>query len=436
MDEVLRLQAELRVKSDEARNLLRDEKGDTRRNVSDHDLQNADILVKQCETIRRKIDKFLEDEARLSTVDGLTTYLDSPDPSQQAIPIQPTAEPRSMPDHDVSTFPPSEWRDLRTGESVHVLDKRHRLVDLPSKSPVHPSELSLGRSIVASITGDWSNAKAELRALGGNVNTVGGYLVPDELSMNVIDLARAESVLMRAGAQTVPMTSDFLAIARIAADPTFEQKDENATFSGSDINFDRVQLTSRTIGQVIYVSNELLADAVNMAQVIDTTLARAFATELDRLAIRGTSGEGLDGLSNKAGIQTTAIGGALDWDKVLDAYEDILDKNTVPTGMITTPAISIALSKLKIASEANHYLTGPPGEAAQLARFTTNQAASGEAYVANFATVLFGIRLAPTIQISTHEKFSDNKTSIRLVWRGDVVLEHSDWIVSLTGITT
>ena len=94
---------------------------------------------------------------------------------------------------------------------------------LRTKSQVDPSQYSLGRFIAGKITGRMKQdapAEYELAAQGGFDNTAGGFLVPDVLASSVLDAARAKTVVMAAGAGTIPMTSDSLRIPTVETDPT------------------------------------------------------------------------------------------------------------------------------------------------------------------------------------------------------------------------
>lgn len=73
----------------------------------------------------------------------------------------------------------------------------------------------------------------ERRALAEGTDSAGGYSVPDITLARFIDLLQAAQVVMRAGAQTVPLTSDRTTIARTASDPTIAWRNENAEITPS-----------------------------------------------------------------------------------------------------------------------------------------------------------------------------------------------------------
>ena len=74
-------------------------------------------------------------------------------------------------------------------------------------------------------------------------------------------------------------------MARIAKDPTFELVAENAQIPDSDINFDQVRFYAKKIACLVRLSRELAEDAPNAATLIEETLGRALAVELDRMAL-------------------------------------------------------------------------------------------------------------------------------------------------------
>src|SRR5690606_18546786 len=90
--------------------------------------------------------------------------------------------------------------------------------------------------------------------------------------------------------QTAIMTSDSLTMARVASDPVFEAKSENQEFTGSDITFDGILFSAVTIGTLVKCSRELAEDAPNFVQLIEQTLAAAFAAKLDNIALNDISG--------------------------------------------------------------------------------------------------------------------------------------------------
>src|SRR4030095_13973080 len=88
--------------------------------------------------------------------------------------------------------------------------------------------------------------------------------------------ARTRTVVFRAGAQTVPMTSQTLALARLTSEGTPAWKSENATITAADMVFDRVTFTARTLVRLITLSVELFEDADPSSEGV---LARSLAAQ-------------------------------------------------------------------------------------------------------------------------------------------------------------
>lgn len=330
------------------------------------------------------------------------------------------------------------WRDARTGKEIRVMASGDRFADLQTRAhdgPA-PSELSLGRLAVGMASGEWANAPAERRAMSETINTLGGFLVPNALSASVIDLARSKTVLIQAGATTIPMESGTLHIARVSTDPTTEIKQENAAFSGSDVSLDSIQLNAFTIGIMVTASRELIADAPNASDVIQNAIASALAVKLDYFGIRGSGSSEPTGLINMTGVNATGGVGSPDWDDVLTAIKDIEVDNGAPNAWICSPTCANNLRQLKVASEANHY-GNPPAAVTDLASFVTTGIPDANLIVGDFSQLLIGLRQAPQMEISTEadNAFSKHQVLIKLTWRGDWAAAHPDHFTILSGIS-
>lgn len=333
-----------------------------------------------------------------------------------------------------ATAPPSEWRNVFTGQSVRALGPGQRLQDLPEHNP----ELSLGRCLRAMAVGSWKHAQAEKRAMSESVTFEGGLLVPSGLTSRVIDLARAKSVVMNAGATTLLLDTDQTQVARIKTDPVFEMKSENAAFTPSEFVFDGINFVTSTIGTIIYASRELVADAINFEQMIEEQLAKAFAQELDRQLLAGSGTGELNGLNLLAGLSTD-ISGTVTWDDLLDALQQVREQNGEANGYIAPPSVATILSKQKTGDGVNsaaQYLAAPP-EIAELNRWVSSQAATGEILLGDFRQVLVGLRQDVEVAVSAvaGETFERNQLAFRLVWRGDSNIQQENHLIKLTNIS-
>ena len=398
-------------------------------------------LLAKCEAIQNaaKDRDMTDNEGR--DVDALLDEIDVLDGK----PIDPAIEgPINTHPLDGRAAPPdpSAWFDTASGREIRVLGRKDRMAD-QVEAPVDmtandANQLSFGRYLRGIATGRWDGAELEHRVMGTGDNVLGGYLVPAKLAARVIDRARDRSVLIAAGAQTVPITSDNLSIARVNTDPTISTKAENAAFSAVDVNFVTVNLYPQTIGCLVKASRELIEDSINGAALIEQIVADALAAQIDKYGLVGTGSAQPLGILNSTGIgvQTTAIGGALDYDGLLDAVEDVYDSNGEPNAYVVTPAISVAVAKLKVNSEANHYATAPP-LVAEMTEYVTNAMDSGNAIVGAFENVMIGVRQDAKVEVSTEadDAFEKHQVHIKVTYRGDFALEHADQFVTLTGIS-
>lgn len=336
------------------------------------------------------------------------------------------------------------WR-ASDGDTVPVIGPRASLVEFAARTHPNPSgvdirQLSAGRMIQASIVGDWSNAPLErefMSAMGTGVNTAGGYLVPSPLSARVIDLARARSVLMRAGAKIIPMTSDTLRVARVAGDPTMEVKEENAAFTSSSVTLDEITFNAHTIGSLIDASRELAADAPNFASLIEMVLANALAVEIDRLGLRGTGSQEPVGIINFSGVGSVSVGGAISYEDLLDGIEDVEAANHEPNAYALHPTISRDLAGLLTNSEVNHFAR-PPMEVEELTKLKTTGITTANAIVGDFQQFLVGMRQEIMIEttVEGQNRFDKHQLGIKVTTRLDFGAEHDDAFSVLSGITT
>jgi HK97 family phage major capsid protein len=182
-----------------------------------------DQLREQRATARAAADTILEraaTETRDLTADELTAY-------QAAVVQQREADDaiEAERDREVAELRAAATRRpagpavphepvLTREQSVQAWAQQRGLFEPPPEGERAPS---FDRYIRGLVTGDWTGAEHE-RALSEGTLTAGGHLVPVPLSSRVIDLARNQMQVMRAGATTVPMTAATLKLARLTSE--------------------------------------------------------------------------------------------------------------------------------------------------------------------------------------------------------------------------
>jgi HK97 family phage major capsid protein len=200
----------------------------------------------------------------------------------------------------------------------------------------------------------------------------------------LIDKARAESAMVRAGATTLQMQSDVLRVARLDTDPSFAMKGESEAFAESAPAFGSVQLVAKTIGCLVRISEELLRDSGNAGEVVDAALRGALAAELDRQFLRGTGSGELTGLQLADGLHDEDAFAT--YDDALDAMAAVEGANVQPAAVIANPATWATIRKLK---DGQQYLR-PPDSFAALTQISTTNCPKTASFLGDFRHCLIG----------------------------------------------
>lgn len=147
--------------------------------------------------------------------------------------------------------------------------------------------LSLGRYMRGAITGDWTDSEKEQAEFRSLTTATGGIMIPEVLSMQVIDIARNQSILFQSGVPMIPMTSNNMTISRVKTDPVFGFKGEGEAVTEGTMEFEGVQLKSKTAYGLISVSIEALKSSQNLETVLRTAMAESMARTIDLKCLFG-----------------------------------------------------------------------------------------------------------------------------------------------------
>ena len=310
--------------------------------------------------------------------------------------------------------------------------------------------VSFSRYLKGLATGDWDGAEHE-RAMSEGTLTAGGHLVPTPLSSRVIDLARNQTRVLQAGGQTVPMTSQTLKLARLTGEGTPGWKSEGSAITAtSDLTFDSVTLTAKTLTRVVTLSVELWEDADPSSEdIIARSFAGQLAVELDRAALRGTGTPPEPrGVLNTSGVTVTTHGAngatiatatAYDWH--LDAAGVVRGNGFDPSAHIQAPRTSTSLSKLREAT-TSAYLAPPPNmlpmlttKSIPITLTTGTSTDTSEIYTGDWSQLLIGIRTSFTLRFLAERYLADTLSYAYLAYlRADIALAQPSAFVVDTGI--
>jgi HK97 family phage major capsid protein len=337
--------------------------------------------------------------------------------------------------HDIVKGNEPEFYDHRTEKPVKVYQRGERFADHLD----NPDNLSVGRAIRGMISGDWSGAENEKRSLATSSN--GGLLVPLSVFANVIDLARAKSVAAQSGARFVPMPDGNMSLVRVASATGFESKVENEAFSGGAVSFAPVNLKAFTLGTTVALSRELAADALNVAQMVETTLANGIADYLDKMIFAGSGdGEPL-GLLNDETIGEVQTSGAVSYAHILRAWSLAKGQNADDLSIVSNPDLRAQFANLY---EANSGFVTPPELLAALQWYASSNMPSnlglGEdqtaMIVGDFRQLLIGIRQNAMIEVSHQagDLFDKHQVGIKITLRADFCPLYPGHFTKITGI--
>lgn len=256
----------------------------------------------------------------------------------------------------------------------------------------------LGEAVRCMLTGDTFPREFAAANFGGN-DSDGGYLLQGSLANQVVDLARAASVSVRAGARTVIIEGSELRVARLKTDPTATWRAETVAVQASSPTFDQVTLRPKVCAAIVPVSLEMLEDASNAAQVIENSLTAALGLALDQAILTGTGSgaQPLGILSNSDVNGITSVGSLANFDDFCDAVGMIMDDNFAGAvsdlALIASPRDLRTLAKLK--DTTNQPLNPPQWYRDLRGPFsTTTLGTSGNtnAIVGDFSQVLIGAK--------------------------------------------
>jgi HK97 family phage major capsid protein len=338
------------------------------------------------------------------------------------------------------------WKNQQGG-AVHVLAKDQSFaLSLPEQHRQRP-EFGFGDYIKALVKGSNDpGIRAALSESGGGAT--GDYTVPTILLPGLIDLMRAKTVCIQAGALTVALDSETTNIARIASDPTPSWRNEAAAYAAADPTFERVQFKPQSLAVLVKVSEELLEDSANVNQALMLAFAGAFGVELDRVALFGTGAapqpHGISGTSGVGSVDLGTNGLALtNFDPFVDAVQNLLAANaSMPTAAIMAPRTLTKAAKLK---DSQNQPLRKPDLIQNIPFLATNSVpvnqthgssnVASEIIVGDFAQLMFGIRHSLRIRVLNQRYVADNgQIGFVADLRADVQLRHPQSFCEVVGV--
>lgn len=307
--------------------------------------------------------------------------------------------------------------------------------------------LSLARLLRGVLTSRWDGAEAEVAQMGTTPGGAGGFLVPELLSAEVLDLARARARVIQAGARVFPILSNPAHVARLEGDPQAGWRNEHAVIVEGNVTVGRMTFMPKSLAVLVKTSLELLEDALpTTEEVVRDAIAASIAVELDRVALLGSGvAPQPRGLRNTPGVHVMVLGtgnGARPtWNDLVAAAGAVDDANHTPGAFIMAPRTNRTLTTLEDADGNPRRI---PATVEDLPRLTTTQVPTNrvlgtsndvsDVYVGEWPLLFFGVRTQLVISPLV-ERFADTGQVAFVGWvRADMQVARPSAFTIIEGI--
>ena len=139
----------------------------------------------------------------------------------------------------------------------------------------------------------WGDAADQVvKALQASEDETGGFLVPEDMAADVIELLRAQSVVMQSQPMTVPMPSGNLTMPRLASGTAANYIGESEDIGATGVRFDNVRLSARKLAALVPISNDLLRFASpSVDAIVRDDLVQSMSLRMDIAFLRGAGTE-------------------------------------------------------------------------------------------------------------------------------------------------
>lgn len=294
----------------------------------------------------------------------------------------------------------------------------------------------------------------------------GDFLVPEEVSAEIIELLRPASVIMRGGPRVVPLPNGNLTMNRKTAGASFAYTGEQQDIGATGITLGQVKLSAKKLTGLIPISNDLLRSASVAADrlvrddivegsaiAMDTAFLRSVGGDYSPLGLRyqlvGTAFEALNILAATAGNTLASITGDLGRLELA-----LLNQNIALVGAawIMAPRTMMRLMNIRdgngnfaFPEMQNGNLRGKPVYVTNTVPINLGGGAASELYLVGFPHVLVGEHSGLEIATSTEAAYKDaggtmqaafsrDETVIRAIQHHDIGLRHLPAVAVLTAV--
>ncbi len=320
------------------------------------------------------------------------------------------------------------WRDNQ-GREIRAYDIDSAGSLLPQRAKDDES-LTLGGLLLARLKPQRATP-AELRQLSTLTDAQGAASVPIVTMKESIPALTQASTLMQAGARVVPLETNATVFASMVTPPTPAVRAEEAAVATSQPVLGRVTLTPFSHACSFQVSEELLADSVNIREMLQRAAVDAMAQVIDAKGLTGVGTTDVLGITQDADCSTTAAAptalptttapyaGPLELVRVLQQA----GLRSAPTAHIASPVLWQTWESLQGGAEFQPVM-GPASFEARQKLVTQNAFITDHHYyiTGDFSQCALGVRLDTQVEFIKATDYVDN-----LLWNV-VIHARFDWV--------
>ncbi len=294
----------------------------------------------------------------------------------------------------------------------------------------------------------------------------GGFLVPEAVAAEMIELLRPASVVMASSPIVMPMANGNMTMNRQATGVTATYVGEQQATNATGVTFGQVKLSAKKLQALVPISNDLLRSASIAAdRVVRDDLVMSLSTRTDLAFIRGSgtafSPRGLRFQLTGTASETTNILAANATVNLVNTTADLgrlelalmnADVPAIRPTWLMAPRTLMYLTNLR---DGNGNIAFPEIALGELRgkpfRVTTQipinlGSNESELYLVDFGHIVVGEHMGVEIAVSTEaaylnasgtlvSSFAQDETLMRAIQQHDIGARHLAAIAVLTGVT-
>lgn len=336
-------------------------------------------------------------------------------------------------------------------------ERRAHLPGVVAGGSQEKESFSLGRACRAIAKKDFAHApyekevfdNMEQKQMSVGTDAAGGFIVPEEAILSVIEKLKSRVVAYELGARDMAVSGVPVVIPRMSTSATANWVSENAEITSANLGFEQMSMTPKTAAARVVLSNLLLETSNPAAdRVIEEDMGSQLGIAVDSAALfGGAAGEptgviattGVTGVGSvvTASSRVASIGKLLEFEQALqnaDAYGGRLGWAIHPSVLSAiremvvgdTTSDHIPLQSQVIAEGYADSILGHPYATSTSLTAVASASAANSMIFGNWEDLMIarwgGLRLMASN--TSDDAFSKDQTHIRGTIRVDVGLRH------------